>query len=296
MKQNPLLFSIIIPTYNRADSLGRCLESLAQQKFKNFEVLICDDGSTDNTRDIVDLFEQKLNQKYILNKNSGGPAGPRNIGVANARGEWLCFLDSDDWYAEDKLEYVSKMNLETVDFIYHNLFIVQNDVVINQIKSRHLSNTDAYHDLLFNMNAIPTSSVCVRKSIFDKTSGFLEKKEIIGLEDFQLWLNLAKNGTRFKYIDKPLGFYFVGNDKLTVTDERQINRYKYFYQEFIDLEVNQANKNKIEAALQYHIGWVYYKNKDYKKAVSFLLQSLFAGSTTIKLRSLYFFIRAFLRF
>ncbi len=296
MNQNPPLFSIIIPTYNRAEALNKCLESLVNQKFKNFEVLICDDGSTDNTSEIVDLFEQKLNQKYLVGKNSGGPAGPRNIGVANAAGEWLCFLDSDDWYAEDKLEYVSKINLENVDFIYHNLFIVKNDKVINEIKSRHLSTSNAYHDLLFNMNAIPTSSVCVRKSVFDKTSGFLEKKEIIGLEDFQLWINLAKNGARFQYIDKPLGFYFVGNDKLTVTDERQINRYKCFYQEFIDLETNPANKTKIEGALHYHIGWVYYKNKDYKKSLPFLTKALSEGSKIIRLRSFYFLVRAFLRF
>ncbi|MDI6034448.1 glycosyltransferase [Flavobacterium sp. LB2P84] len=289
---NSLLFSIVIPTYNRSSDLVRCLNSLVSQTYKNFEVVVCDNASTDNTKEIIERYNGLLNLNYIyLTENSGGPAKPRNVGVANAKGEWVCFLDSDDWYTDNKLEYISNLNLDEVDFIYHDLNIIQNGVVIKKMKSRNLSKVDAYHDLLFNMNAIPTSSVCIKKFFFNKTDGFKEKKDIIGLEDFHLWINLAKIGTRFRYVSIGLGFYFIGNDNLTVTDERQVNRYKFLYQEFIDLEKDKGKKIKIKAALNYHIGWVHYKNKDFNKGMSFLVKSVINGSIVIKFRSVYFLSR-----
>jgi glycosyltransferase involved in cell wall biosynthesis len=286
------MFSIVIPTYNRSSDLVRCLNSLVTQTYKNFEVIVCDNGSSDNTKEVIKKYEKQLNLEYIyLTENSGGPAKPRNIGAANAKGVWICFLDSDDLYEENKLEYISKLNLDNIDFIYHNLTVIKGGLKFGKLKPRKLSNANSYYDLLFNMNAIPTSSVCVRKEIFDKTNGFKETKEIAGLEDFHLWINLARMSVRFYYIPKQLGCYFVGNDNFTVTDERQINRYRILYQEFLDLEENQANKAKIKAALDYHTGWVYYKNKDFKIGTPFLMKSAINGTVMIKLRSVYFLLK-----
>ena len=99
---NPLV-SIIIPTYNRAEYLKRALKSVFSQTFKDFEVLVMDDGSTDNTLEIVESFKEER-IKYEWAENFGGPAAPRNRGLRFARGEYIAFLDSDDEWITDKIE------------------------------------------------------------------------------------------------------------------------------------------------------------------------------------------------
>ncbi|GEC73205.1 Glycosyltransferase involved in cell wall bisynthesis [Flavobacterium flevense] len=283
---NQYLFTIVIPTHNRADDLKRCLVSLEKQTYKNFEVLVCDDGSTDHTKDIVEDFKDILNLKYFYNENTGGPAGPRNVGIENSQANWICFLDSDDWYSENRLEFISKLDLEEFDFLYHDLNVIQNGNIIRRNTSRNLNTTNPYRDLLCNLNAIPTSSTCVRKSFLVEAKGFSTNKDIVGLEDFHLWIRIAKSNARFKYIPEVLGFYFIGGDNLTLHDQRQINRFRALYTEFINQDVNRSFKNKISAALNYQTGWILVNNSQAKEAFSFLFRSLIFGSFAIKMRSL----------
>ena len=289
------LFSIIIPTYNRSQDLVRCLNSLVSQTYKNFEVIVCDNASIDDTKFVIENYNGLLNLNYIyLNENSGGPAKPRNIGAKNAKGEWVCFLDSDDWYIDTKLEYVSKIDLEEVDFIYHDLNIIQNGKLLKKMKSRELSKIDAYHDLLFGSYGIPTSSVCIRKKVFLESVGFAEKQELIGLEDYHLWIELAKVGTRFKYIPLPLGNYFLGNENLSLNDESRITRYRFLFQKYIDSEKNEKDKKKISATMNYHIGWINCNKGSFKKSFSFLWYSLCYGSFSVKLATGRIFLKSLL--
>src|SRR4051812_44609569 len=113
-------FSIIIPTYNRAEKLRHSLHSIEKQTFNDFEVLVCDDGSKDHTREVVSFFENTgMNIRYFFNDNWGGPAFPRNVGIANARAEWVCFLDSDDAWYPTKLERCAAY-INNFDFICHS--------------------------------------------------------------------------------------------------------------------------------------------------------------------------------
>src|SRR6266545_511842 len=102
----PPFFSVVIPTYNRAEKLRRALESLLHQSYGDFEVLVCDDGSTDGTREVVSAYAGELQISYLWEENWGGPARPRNRGIAAAQGKWVCFLDADDWWHPDKLAKV----------------------------------------------------------------------------------------------------------------------------------------------------------------------------------------------
>ena len=89
--------SIIIPTYNRANLLPRAINSVLNQTFKDFELIIVDDGSTDNTRKVVKEFEEKDSRiKYIWQENFGGPAKPTNTGLKISKGKYIAFLDSDN--------------------------------------------------------------------------------------------------------------------------------------------------------------------------------------------------------
>jgi teichuronic acid biosynthesis glycosyltransferase TuaG len=283
-------FSVIIPTHNRSKALCRCLDSLMKQTYTNFEVIVCDDGSTDNTREIVELYKDKLFISYDYSENWGGPAKPRNKGIDLANGEWLCFLDSDDWYTNNRMEYLSKIDLNNYDLVYHDLTIVKNGLVEKNTKSRQLK-PDAFHDLLFNLNAIPTSSTCVRTSRVREAGGFSLNKEIIGLEDFDLWIKMAKRGIRTKYIPLALGYYAIGNDNITFKDERQINRFKIFYNLHINTLTSKDEKEKTEGALNYQIATVYLLENDTKNAIAYLINSFHLGSFVLKLKSVYILFR-----
>ena len=93
---NPLV-SIIIPTYNRAEDLKRALKSVFDQTFRDYEVLVMDDGSIDNTREVVEKIKD-ARLRYERDENFGGPAVPRNRGLRLALGKYIAFLDSDDWW------------------------------------------------------------------------------------------------------------------------------------------------------------------------------------------------------
>jgi len=97
--------SVIIPTYNRANLLPRAIKSVLNQTFQDFELIIVDDGSTDNTRKVVEEFQRKDQRiKYIFQENSGGPAKPINTGIKNSKGEYIAILESDDEWLPEKLE------------------------------------------------------------------------------------------------------------------------------------------------------------------------------------------------
>ena len=100
----PNSVSVIIPTYNRSADLRRALESIAAQTQPPYEVIVCDDGSEEDIRAVVDEFNSRLNISYIRITKSGGPGRPRNIAVAAATGSWISFLDSDDWWFPERLE------------------------------------------------------------------------------------------------------------------------------------------------------------------------------------------------
>jgi glycosyltransferase involved in cell wall biosynthesis len=221
---NPTI-SVIIPTYNREKSLKRCLRSLENQTFKDFEVIICDDGSTDNTKKIVNYFKSSLNIKYIfLYKNSGGPAMPRNVGIKNSKGKYLAFLDSDDSWKSTKLKKSLEFLNLGYDFVYHDLqvkslkFVIKfNFNLIFLIFFFH--RFSIYNKLLLFGNKIPNSSVVVRTDLMKKIGGFNESKQVVAMEDYLAWLKLSRATDKFKKINENLGFYNTGNDNLTSLDK-----------------------------------------------------------------------------
>ena len=99
-------FSIIIPTYNRVRVLSRSIDSVLSQTYKDFELIIVDNGSTDNTQKWLSDNYQDSRIFYHYQAGSGSPANPRNIGISLSKGEWVCFLDSDDKWNQEKLQSV----------------------------------------------------------------------------------------------------------------------------------------------------------------------------------------------
>ena len=97
------LVSVVLTTYNRADLISETIESILSQTFRNFELIVVDDGSTDNTEEVVRSYNDER-VHYIKTDNWGGPAKPRNIGIKKAKGEYIAFCDDDDLWLPNKLE------------------------------------------------------------------------------------------------------------------------------------------------------------------------------------------------
>lgn len=223
------LFSVIIPTYNREERLNICLDSLVNQTYKNFEVIVCDDGSEDNTKEVIELFKDKLSLKYMWEKNWGGPARPRNNGIKIAHGEWICFLDSDDWWYPNKLQECLKY-LPYYDFIYHDMHIytAKGKQKWHVSQGRHLSKVP-YEDLILNGNGISNSTVVVRKSILDKTGKISEDYNLIAVEDYDYWIKIATITPNFYYIPKCLAGYWIGSANISFSKDPIENLEYLFY-------------------------------------------------------------------
>lgn len=215
-----MTFSVIIPTYNRADLLDRCLDSLVRQTFGDFEVLVCDDGSTDDSRDVAERYKDRLELRYLWDENWGGPARPRNRGIAEARGEWICFLDSDDWWTPDKLEACLPY-LADHDIIYHDMYVVKQgaETRSDRLLRGWVPQSPAYQTLLIRGNCAVNSSVVLRRSVADRVGPLTEDRALIAVEDFDYWLSVSRVTERFCHIAQPLGYYWMGETSISYNDK-----------------------------------------------------------------------------
>jgi glycosyltransferase involved in cell wall biosynthesis len=217
MRVSDPIVSVVVPTYNRARDLQRCLDSLRRQTRTDFEVIVCDDGSTDDTPAVVKSFASELDITYDTAPNWGGPARPRNRGIARARASYVAFLDADDWWTPRKLE-VSLPALERgADVVYHHLYMVRRAhqrVFLERTKARDLT-PPVFLDLLSSDNALPNSSVVARRSLLIDIGGMPEDRSLIAMEDYVCWLNAAKATDRFERIPGTHGYYWAAGGNIS---------------------------------------------------------------------------------
>jgi glycosyltransferase involved in cell wall biosynthesis len=179
------LFSIIIPSFNRAELISIGIQSIIHQSYENWEIIIVDDGSTDNTKEVVESFNNNR-IKYIYQDNAERSAA-RNNGIRNSKGEWICFLDSDDEFTPNHLqlisEYIQKENLST-GLICTGLIQKSNN---NDKKKPFLDLSNNILKEISEKFLIPTQ-VCLHCSILQHQQ-FDERYRL--WEDTHLWLRIT---------------------------------------------------------------------------------------------------------
>lgn len=249
-------FSIVIPIYNRAFLLKRCLTSIVTQTFTNYEVIICDDGSTNDCHEIAESFANKISLTYFYDENWGGPARPRNRGIKAARGDWVCFLDSDDWWYPDKLEKISQFTNQ-YDVIHHDCDIYsKHGHKFLKARGRQL-HAPVFVDLMTGWNGLHTSTVCVRRQLLQECEGFSEERSLIAIEDFDLWLRLSEKTDRFLHIPQPLGGYWTEDGGISAFSEKSLKRERAVFEKYIPL-LNPAFTNYAEKMFAYRQGIIYW--------------------------------------
>lgn len=188
--------SVIIPTYNSAEVLERAIDSVLNQSYKNLEVIVVDDGSTDNTKDLVQKYSKHSNFIYKFQQNKGQGAA-RNKGVSLASGEYLAFLDSDDWWEPEKISLqVEKINSNTnIALVFTNSNYYSNyniEKIAYPNKWIKLPTTQNYYNILIKQNIIIQSSVLIKSEVFSIIGGFNTDSIYRNTEDYELWLRIAR--------------------------------------------------------------------------------------------------------
>lgn len=213
-------FSVVMPTFNRANIIRKSIESVLSQTFKNFELIIVDNNSSDNTENIINSFDD---ERIFLKKinNEGIVAKSRNLGVKIATSEYIAFIDSDDLWSEDKLEQCILEIKKGNNFIYHNFSIYKNGKKINEFKGRQLKNNQ-HLDLYKNGNCIFNSGVVIKKTFLENIGLIPEDREFIGCEDFITWFKITKN-FKSTHLAKNLGSYNLDGNNLTNPKLSEIN-------------------------------------------------------------------------
>ncbi|MBF0459481.1 MAG: glycosyltransferase [Nitrospirae bacterium] len=214
-EQGAPLVSIIMPTYNYAGFIGESINSVIAQTYRNWELIVIDNYSTDNTEEIVRGFACEQ-IRYIKFKNNGVIAASRNVGLREARGEYVAFLDSDDLWLADKLEkQVNYLNTnKNVFMVYAKAAAMENGVLTytkGRAPGRRIGLThNIFIDLFLSFNYISCLTVMFRNG---HGFQFSEEKALTTVEDFDLWLAIASEH-EIGYIDEPLAFYRI-HDKNT---------------------------------------------------------------------------------
>ena len=221
--------SIVIPTYNRGKVLGRAIESVANQTFKDFEIIIVDDCSTDETKKLIDEFEDPR-ITYIKHKNNRGGAAARNTGIKAARGDFIAFQDSDAEWMPDKLE--KQMNVflsakDDVNVVYTAfLWIKDNHKSYIPAKGQAHKEGDVLHQLL-KRNFVDTATAVVRKKCFDKVGLFDEG--LPRYQDWDLFIRLARH-YHFKFVDEPLVISHFMADSISADNKAAITARKIIFE------------------------------------------------------------------
>ena len=225
------LVSVIIPKYNRCATLPRCIQSVMEQSFKDFEIVIINDGSTDQTAQFLTSIKEKRIRSINLPKNRGGNYA-RNKGVDESRGKLLAFCDDDDIWMPDKIkQQIDMMQSQNIDLCYAGVNSYTNEDKFIRY-TFHRPKYNNLHKAIMDDNFIGAiSSVVVKKSMVTSINGF--DPSLPALQDWDLFIKLLKNNCRVLGIDNPLVKYFVVDEKRSITCN------VFYFKTAIDILINK---------------------------------------------------------
>ena len=214
------IINYIIPTFNRGNLIENSIKSVLNQTLNNIEILIIDDGSTDNTRNIIKNIDDKR-IKYIKLGENKGASNARNVGIKKAKGEYIAFQDSDDIFYPHKLEKQLK-NLNnknsSLDFCKMKVFI--NDTyyyfIPRNTTDKRLRNRSIFEELISYGNFISTQAILAKKKILQK---FWFDQDFPRLQDYDLLLRMVKK-IKISYTREVLVDMHIQNDSISKSKEK----------------------------------------------------------------------------
>jgi glycosyltransferase involved in cell wall biosynthesis len=253
MKQEPWV-SVIIPTYNSSATIIQAIESVFNQTYKLREVIVVDDESTDDTRQVLDPYIKDGRITYLFQKNKGCGAA-RNNGAKLSKGKYLAFLDADDYWHDEKLARqveALESNPKCVMCYTDPYLVDQYSNLIWETMQKELGKPRS-GNLLWRLpfhNMITLSTAVVPRWAFDKIGGFTEVYELMMVADYDMWLKLSAVG-EFYAITMPLAFYrfrYAASYEVIFTN----------YQRVLMILRDRINNVRFPLKLLYVAGWASY--------------------------------------
>ncbi len=234
MTMEPLV-SVIIPTYNHAEFLRQALRSVCEQSFTNWEAIVVNNYSEDDTVAVVESFgDERIRLENF--HNHGVIAASRNRGIALARGRYLAFLDSDDVWYPDKLTKCMRCFEDGVDLVAHGLHTIgggDRDIYCGPAARA------TFDALLDNFNCITPSATVVRKDVAVSVGCFPEDESYVTAEDYYFSLKLAQAGVGMRFLREILGGYRVHEGNMSVASLRQMHASLNVFKAFLP-EIDSA--------------------------------------------------------
>jgi glycosyltransferase involved in cell wall biosynthesis len=241
---NAPLVSIVMPTFNQEGFIRKAVQSVIDQSVENWELIVVNNFSTDNTLDVVESFRDPR-IKLIDFANNGVIAASRNLGITKSSGDLIAFLDSDDYWHKEKIKLSLKKIAQGYDLVCHGEYFFtdgSDNFVPTKYGPEHLCTP---HHLLTHGNCLSTSAIVVKRSVLNRTGLFDENKMLNTAEDFDLWLRIVCSGTRIGIIDDMLGYYRLHTTSASASKVRNARA---------TLEVLKKNTNSIKLNLWTKLG------------------------------------------
>lgn len=261
------LISVIIPTYNGGQFIARTLQSVLDQTFQDFEILVVDDGSVDNTAEVVQQFTRRI--RYFRKPN-GGPASARNFGLRRAKGNYIALLDHDDLWLPKRLE--TQLPLFDKDpkigVVFSDCYIkATNDSVVPETSFQEAKPfAGEVFEKLFLRNFVPSLTTLVRRECFDCVGFFDESGRMTMTDDYHMWLRIAVH-YRYAFHPKPLAVYYRHSSNFS-------NKFDQFIKEILNVLEDISwqfpqqvaklgwKRNLRLADLEYKLGKFYYQSNN----------------------------------
>lgn len=217
------LVSVIMPAYNAGRYIQQSIDSVIAQTYSHWEIIVVDDGSSDDTADIVKEISLKESRVKYVHQQNAGPGKARNTGLRHAKGVYIAFLDSDDLWLPDKLRLQLEMiRDQKADLVYSNAYVFSGEPGSERtlpVEPGLFQGEKDFPHFLFT-NRIATLTVLARKKSIDEVGGFPE--ENANAEDLHLWLKMFLSGNTFYGTDMPLAHYRMHTGSTSAADRQAI--------------------------------------------------------------------------
>lgn len=212
------LVTVIIPVWNRQEYIKETINSILTQTYKNIEILCIDDYSSDESLSILEQIQDNRLRLIKLAQNSGRPAIPRNIGLKQAKGDFIAFCDDDDIWDQRKIELQMEAMIEySSDFCFTGFeyFGLKKGRPSFKLRAIRLMTPLS---LIFS-NSILNSSVMITRSLFERIGFLNEELSLRAIEDYQYWLRAYFKGAKFHFINETMVYYRVHRKRISSKDE-----------------------------------------------------------------------------
>lgn len=266
--------SVIIPTYNRGNLIKRAVDSVLSQTFKDFEIIIIDDGSKDDTKEVLAPYMDRV--RYVPQAN-GGISKARNRGIELAQGQYIAFLDSDDYWAPEKLQMQTDIldGNPKIGIVYVRMPIVDEHGNVLGMKPNGVSGKN-FQELLRVWGDLPTSSVMTRKECFDRVGVF--DPNLPPMEDIDMWIRIAYHYDLHEIEGKVLAYYWRHDHQITKDLVKVysglVKIHAKILESFKDADIPRDLLVRKLVKNQYTLSRVYSSQKKFKEAFENVSQAI----------------------